>query len=504
MRIYKKKEVLNLIESMRIIHQRLFGIIQRDNDKKIECLSILQETAITMGESLETTNESGIASLVKILEEYCEDVYQCSIAENLNDNKFYVNQMDKKILTVKNILMDEIKSDKLEVVFLPYKADMWTSMESIWKAAMKDSDCNVTVVPIPYYDIGNTYNIRLKYEADRFPSYVEIISYKDYCVEENHPDMIFIHNPYDDCNTLTRVPQSYYSSVLREVCGCLIYSPYFTVGAYKPESQEFMFTMPGVYNADYVVAQSQKAKELFERYGKESNKILAYGSPKIDAVINSEKEHGKIPAEWREKLEGKKIFLLNTHLSYFPKAYLYTNSLENYAMKFHREIMETFLNRDDCALIWRPHPLLKNMLQDKFPELLEFIKYFENSVREADNGIVDEQGSYFESFNCSDAMISTWSSLINEYMVTQKPILIMQRKIDVETDKRSPINRNVNYFRVGKDRITFQQFRDNVIKGFDPLYELRMEAVKRAFPNLDGTAGEKIYNYLKKTYNGGK
>lgn len=504
MRIYKKKEILNLIESIRKIHQRLFGIIQRDKDKKIECLNILQETAIAIGESLEATNESDVVSLVRILEEYCEDVYQCSIAENLKDNKVYLDQMDKKILAVKNKLLDEIENDKLEVVFLPYKADMWTSMESIWKASMKDPDCNVTVVPIPYYDIGNTNNIQLKYELDRFPSYVETVNYKNYCLEEKHPDMIFIHNPYDEYNTLTRVPESYYSSSLKEVCGWLIYSPYFTVGTYKPESQEFMFTMPGVYNADYVIAQSQKTKELFERYGKESNKVLAYGSPKIDAVINSEKEYGNIPMEWKEKLEGRKVFLLNTHLSYFPKAYLYANSVDNYALKFHREIIKTFLNRDDCALIWRPHPLLKNMLQDKFPELLEFVQYFEKTVREADNGIVDEQGSYFESFSCSDAMISTWSSLINEYMVTRKPILIMQRRIDAEIDKRSPINRNVNYFRVGKDRITFQQFRDNVIKGFDPLYELRMEAVKNAFPNLDGMAGEKIYNYLKRIYNGGK
>ena len=209
---------------------------------------------------MEATNESDVVSLVRILEEYCEDVYQCSIAENLKDNKVYLDQMDKKILAVKNKLLDEIENDKLEVVFLPYKADMWTSMESIWKASMKDPDCNVTVVPIPYYDIGNTNNIQLKYELDRFPSYVETVNYKNYCLEEKHPDMIFIHNPYDEYNTLTRVPESYYSSSLKEVCGWLIYSPYFTVGTYKPESQEFMFTMPGVYNADYVIAQSQKTK----------------------------------------------------------------------------------------------------------------------------------------------------------------------------------------------------------------------------------------------------
>ena len=28
-----------------------------------------------------------------------------------------------------------------EVVFLPYKASMWDSLESVWKAAEEDPDC---------------------------------------------------------------------------------------------------------------------------------------------------------------------------------------------------------------------------------------------------------------------------------------------------------------------------------------------------------------------------
>lgn len=497
MRVYKKKEILNLIESMRKIHKRLYTISQNCKDKEYDCLNILQETAIVIGGELEATRQKDIISLVKILEEYCEDVYQCSIIKNSLGNKFYLEQMDKKILVVRNKLLNEIETDRLEVVFLPYKADMWTSLESIWIAAKKDTDCNVTVMPIPYYDIGDANNVRLKYEADRFPSYVEIVNYKSYSLEKHHPDMIFIHNPYDERNTLTRVPKCYYSSALREMCGCLVYSPYFTVGTYKPEAQEFMFTMPGVYNADYVIAQSQRVKELFEFYGKESNKILAYGSPKIDAIVNNVLDSKDISIKWEKKLRGKKTFLINTHLSYFPNAYLRTNNLENYATKCHREIVETFLNRDDCALIWRPHPFLKNMLQDNYPELLEFVNWFEKNIRESTNGVVDEEGSYLDSFRCSDALISTWSSLINEYMVTEKQILIMQGKMDDQTEKAAPINRNINYFRVGKGKISFKEFRDNVVNGIDPLKKLRREEIEKAFPNLDGNAGEKIYKYLK-------
>lgn len=174
--------------------------------------------------------------------------------------------------------------------------------------------------------------------------------------------------------------------------------------------------------------------------------------------------------------------------------------MDNQAVQFHQEILNIYLKNEDCALIWRPHPLLKSSLTAGFPEILDFVSYFENEVRNADNGIVDESGDYFDAFYCSDALISTWSSLINEYMVTKKPILIMQKKMPQDIEQQSPLKRNINYFRLGEECISFEQFRDNVLTGKDPLYEKRIEAVQEAFPNLDGSAGEKIYSFLKGLY----
>ena len=47
--------------------------------------------------------------------------------------------------------------NKWRAVFLPYKASMWTSLESIWKAANRDPNCDNYVVPIPYYNISNKW-----------------------------------------------------------------------------------------------------------------------------------------------------------------------------------------------------------------------------------------------------------------------------------------------------------------------------------------------------------
>ncbi|MBQ7479431.1 MAG: hypothetical protein IJT01_11160, partial [Selenomonadaceae bacterium] len=46
------------------------------------------------------------------------------------------------------------KKFKKDIVFLPYKASMWDSLESVWKAAEEDKEhCNAYVVPIPYADL---------------------------------------------------------------------------------------------------------------------------------------------------------------------------------------------------------------------------------------------------------------------------------------------------------------------------------------------------------------
>lgn len=501
MRVYRKRELISLLKTMQHAHiqieKKLFKISAVE---LYQCLMELQDSAIAIGNAIEETGEN--IDIVRILEDYCECAFQCTQVHNNYLKKNELDKMQHKCDLVYKKVLDEIRRDKLQMVFMPYKADMWTSFESIWREAGRDKENEITVVPIPYYDISNPQNVKFCYEIERFPAYVKVENYLKYDLEKMHPDIIFIHNPYDEYNNLTRVPEQYYTYNLKQNSGILVYSPYFTIGSVDYDKQNFMFTMPGVLNSDYVITQSERVKQIFEEYGIDENKLLSYGSPKIDAVVLNERKKIQIDDEWQKKIKGKKVFLLNTHLSYFPKAFDYENSMDNYAVKFHMEIIDTFLNDKNCALIWRPHPLLKNMLRGRFPECLEFVEYFENIIREADNGIIDENGDYYQAFYCSDALISTWSSLINEYMVTGKPILIMQKRLSDKIIKQSPINRNVNYFRVGSGRTTFSQFRDNVIDNFDPLYGERMREIRTAFPNINGDAGKKIYTYLKSVMKG--
>lgn len=446
-----------------------------------ECIEALNAIKIYLNENAPECNTVSIDDTIRIMNK--------AVESEGNALSGLLEQIDKSIVKIKENILSQVKV-RWKALFLPYKASMWTSLESIWLEAMADPNCDAKVVVIPYNDLG-IYEEREKfnYEGDKFPDYVPIIHYNDYDIAKEQPEMIFIHNPYDDFNSVTRVPEKYYSVNLKPYTKCLVYSPYFTIGRYYPGKGDFQYTMPGVYNADKIIVQSEYVKKIFEEFNHPSDKLLAVGSPKVDAIINMNKKSAEIPIEWREKISGKKIFLLNTHLYYFVR-------YNEKAIKNHKEILDTFLRRKDCALIWRPHPLMKTMLRNKYDNYIDFIERMEYAIENSDNCVIDTTGNYSIAFRCSDALISTYSSLVNEYMITGKPVLIFQRRPAQTDAELFPVNYLYNYYRYGAGSMTYNQFIDMVISGDDPLREERMKMLSNAFLNFDGTAGEKAYKKI--------
>lgn len=386
---------------------------------------------------------------------------------------------------------------RYKAVFLPYKASMWTSMESIWRQAAADPDCDAMVVPIPYMEMEKG---EVHYEIHDFPPEVPVLSSEGIDLKREEPEMVFFHNPYDDTNNLTRVSPRFYSSNLKECTKCLVYTPYFTINNFTPGQNDFQYMAPGEQNADKIVVQSPFVRKIYmDQYGYPPDKLLAFGSPKIDAVINKKK--ADMPAGWKEKLTGRKVFLLNTHLSYFPQGAAGLSEYGfNYAEKYHRDILSAFVNRKGCGLIWRPHPFMMAMLEGRFPGCLEFVRHFRKTIEESDNSVVDEFADYSYAFQYSDALITTYSSILNEYLVTGKPVLIFQGKPADKVAEQSPMDLRTCYFRFKKDGgLYFRQFRDMILRGEDPGYEERMSMLRnRAFANMDGTAGIHIYEHIKK------
>ena len=214
----KRKEKRRLLQTAALLmraNERVFmGFGQNTEEMMIDALSQSQETALWLGTELENV---GKADLVPLLEVYCEDLYEMS--QNLHSKK-QMAKLYKKIKKELKLLYDhienEIETDRLCFVFLPYKVSMWDSMETVWKAADKDPDCDAYVVPIPYFDKDQDGNLAVEhYEGDQYPSDVPITDYRTFRLEDKKPDAVFIHNPYDQNNRLTSVHPDFYSSRLK-------------------------------------------------------------------------------------------------------------------------------------------------------------------------------------------------------------------------------------------------------------------------------------------------
>ena len=85
-------------------------------------------------------------------------------------NKEYLELLDKFKESVSQISvgdaaeiskrLKELISESVvyKVIFMPYKASMWDSLESIWMAADKAERCEALVVPITYYELDSNQN----------------------------------------------------------------------------------------------------------------------------------------------------------------------------------------------------------------------------------------------------------------------------------------------------------------------------------------------------------
>lgn len=445
---YRKKDMLQTVDTLLRANDAIVKTIRSNPQGVSEALVQCQESAIALGTYMDTLDEK-YETLVHTLEEYCENIYQMS--ENLSDENIcrkVSKKIQRQLTTLLNRIKYDLPDDKKEIVFLPYKASMWDSLESVWKAAAADPDCEAYVIPIPYFDKNPDGSFKEEhYEGDQYPKYVPITRYDEYDLETRRPDVIYIHNPYDECNHVTSVHPYFYSKNLRNFTEKLVYIPYFILKEIEPDNQaaidgmkHFCF-IPGTVFAHQVILQSEKMRQIYiNEYIKAAKemgldgehtdkkflekKFLGTGSPKIEKVINTKKEDLEIPEEWLriiEKPDGswKKIVFYNISVS----------SLLHDEEKLLRKMESVFAlfkeKRDKAVLLWRPHPLIQSTIESMRPLLWEAYKVIRDRYVEEGWGIYDDSPDVDRAIILSDAYYGVGSSsVVHLYKKTGKPMML--------------------------------------------------------------------------------
>ena len=442
MRLYYKNQLLELVKTIGECHQEMkkhfkskFFLMHEYLELCWQAMQEISNTVEALGQTSDIINQE--------IQNYCEFVQdtRLTIGQASQINNIH-KILSKKLMNVRQTLITEIEVDSFEVFFLPYKASMWDSMQSVYEAAVQDDKCNAYVMPIPYCEknMDGTFT-NMQYEGNLYPNDVPIVYWEDIDLEKWHPDAIFIHNPYDDTNLLTSVHPNYYTERLKECSPMVVYIPYFV--SHIDVNQNFCLSN-GVFYADKVILQSKDIRSIYlkhiqqflksnKEYGEfkdYENKILALGSPKFDNLIrfnDIEKWNLDLPDSWRNLIcageTRKKVILFNTHLSA-----LFAQNAEKFIRKLIN-VLEVFKSRKDIVLLWRPHPFSMETASAMNPAVLNQYMDVVKQYQLDGWGIYDDTPDLHRAIALSDGYYGDFGSILALYLMTGKPLMIQNRNI---------------------------------------------------------------------------
>ena len=429
----EKKALTDICNTLHEIHEALEGA---SAEERAELCDAAQQGAIRIGESLEQEDAVRFEGTVHGLEHYCEMLYRLASGDEISETDIAEAE---EIIDRTGKVISSIHC-RLKVVFFPYKAEMWDSLESFYLAAREDPECDAYLVPIPYYEFDkNGGKPKVNYDIDRFPASENPIPFNQFDHTDGSIDIAYIHNPYDDHNLVTSVHPAYYSKELKKYVDKLVYTPYFVTAGFVSDDQ---LSLPVYDNVDYVVLQSEYSKRSCKGVNY-YDKILPFGSSKIDMIIKKCTEGVEVPEEWKAVIGGKHTLMLNTSINDL------LNSNEATLSKL--EYFFDLISKDDrLAVIWRPHPLLESTFKSMRPEMLERYERIKKRFIDDKIGVFDTTPDISDTVAIADGYIGSGaSSVINLFGAAGKPAFLFNNTLrdPVTRDDRRVIQGGIEYCR---------------------------------------------------------
>ena len=402
------------------------------NEEQLRQLQALQEAVRQAKLSLQPAQlQAAVRALAQLpltgAEDICTGLQQAlaTLPHEVTPQQFtQICDLCLELLDLAASRLQATPARKKVMVFLPYKASMWDSLESIWQAASADKEhCEAIVMPIPYCDLTPERQVKeWHYEGPLFPPYVPITHYDSLDLARLHPDVIFIHNPYDGYNRVTSVDSRFYSDALKKCTDKLVYVPYFVTGFGIPEH---LCQTAAVINADYVICETEEIKDIYERKHNElaparPGKFVALGSPKYDKAVAVRQGLYHIPEAWQSQIANSGanfVVLFNTSLSDF---------LAKSPEQYFQATEEFFVccQQQRIFILWRPHPLFEATITSMRVGYEQRYQNIKQHFLEKKLGILDTGADMYTAIAATDGYFGDASSLVWLYAATGKPLLL--------------------------------------------------------------------------------
>lgn len=454
---YRKpgQQVLAFVDVLMELHNGIKAFVEAgDYQSAANMLVQCQQSAISLGDVIDSLGK-GDSETIHGLEEYCEILFNCyekieetvngieanSIEENnIEENSsrddncsgladYIYEALNNTLGKARNLAQKEI-AGRREIVFVIYIPKYWDRLEAIYREICKEPDADVFVIAPPYYTKQyNGQKIELFERFKNLENRVKLTEYDAYDFKGRHPDMIFIQQPYDDCNFSVSTHPYFYCGNLKKYTEKLIYVPCFgeddvTLSderAYM--NMDSYVTMPGLMHADEVWLFSEEMRNTYIR------KLTEFAGAETENIWKNKIKNSRL--EYPEAIDE-----INTAEPGSRKRMLFTNSVAtllengNDLVAKLRSVLQIFkCNTEKIELIWHPLPGIYETAVQLGLECADQYKAIVDEYISEGWGIYDTDSSINELVKACDAYYGDASVLAQEIRRYNKPVMIMDVSI---------------------------------------------------------------------------
>lgn len=448
---------------------------------RFDALQMQQDRLLLVAEQLNQTQNQSLDREVALIHDCCDtSVASSSIAEKPSESLSYENPKLEPIERPSSFI-EALPGEKIRLVFLVMNPELWPSIQTVWKRAVRDNRYVVSVVvlksPNPEISLATFSKAVSLLEESAIPYFTE----QNFSLDSFRPHVVFYPLPYG-----CLYPSSFKPEVVSAV-GCRI--------AYVSYGLE---VGGGVFNARYqydsevqrvawrVFARSKAQLASYSRYCSYGNgHVVVTGHPRAEIDGGNEINLHHVA---RLKARGRTVILWTPHFTVIQRR-KWSSFLDH-----HETILRLIDDRPDLFLLVRPHPLLKASLAKIESWGPERVATWFSMIDGRENVHVDTDSDYHPAFDLSSAIMADSGSFLVEYLLTEKPVCYLTGQDDIGLNEEA---RGLGAFYPGASEIDIADFLDQVIRfGGDTLQEVRKSALKSYFGSDNQTPSQSILDEI--------
>lgn len=248
-------------------------------------------------------------------------------------------------------------------------------------------------------------------------------------------------------------------------------------------------------NVDYLNSYSQFFNTVMNAcFGIEGKKYVILGSPQNDLLFDSNNKN-KIHHLLKIKKNQRYIIYMPTFRDNIENDKNYQSFITNLGFKnFDFKKFNQFLIKNKLKFILKPHPNNNNLWNKLFKELR-----LENIILLTEEYLIKNKLEFYEILGLSNILITDYSSVYIDYLLTDKPIIFIPTDIDQYRKNRNLLLEPYIFWTPGPKVYTQTKLEEEIINCLKnkKYYQKERNTLKNIFHKYqDNKSTERVINFI--------